>query len=156
MVSYEFWKAYGLHYIRTSEPFSLSQILESITQLARFDPELSKPVLMDLRETNLLRLDSSDIRSHSMTLASEGASFRNNFAAYLVGHSGTYGMVRMFNIWGDLHGRRHEDRTLVTMDLSETADWLVDKLDLETAEVAGFRAALDELGGPQQMTCAVS
>ncbi len=139
MVEYEYWDAGDLHFVRATEPFRLEQLyqlgLDAIERGGK-SAEFWRPTLFDFRNVNLLQFETQDFRRLIKKRKAFGEENNHNFAAYIVGDTGSFGMARMNNIYGEIAGLRDEDRTIVTMDVIEAVDWLIPRLEIDQSQAA--------------------
>ena len=129
-VTFRYLGDYAINWVKASEPFELNDLFE----LARSrmgpenaHPDLANPLLLDLRDVELLRSSSDEIRALVRKRASFGAEYSNNPAAFLAKDEGSYGMLRMFTAYSEVWGLRTDQNTLITLDLTEAASWLISR-----------------------------
>lgn len=147
-MEHKFFGEWGLHFVRSNGRCSLLKIVEFGVELAKSEgPEsnLDLPGFFDLRTADLVQESADDLRKAVQLRKSlKKEESGNNPCAYLVGSSGSFGNVRMYGIFAELHGLRNEQNTIVTMDAAEAINWLVDKMTLPATDADTVRGLLWE------------
>jgi hypothetical protein len=83
-----------------------------------------------------MRFEAQEFRRLIERRKAFGEENNHNFTAYIVGDTGSFGMVRMNNIYAEIAGLRDEDKTIVTMDVIEAINWLIPRLEIDQSQAA--------------------
>jgi hypothetical protein len=145
MIHYKFFPRWNLHHVRAEESCTMLALVEYGMEIAKSagpEANLDLPGLFDLRAIELNNDTSEDIKKAIRLRKTLRAETGNNPCAYVVGSSGSFGIMRMYGIYAELEGLRKEEMTLVTTDLQEAIDWVVGHLDVSTSEKQAARHAL--------------
>jgi hypothetical protein len=134
MVQYEYWEDVGLHFLVAREPFQLNELYElgkRSLQLGGRASELWRPTLLDLRRVNLTQINEAEFRRMIIKRKAFGSRYDNNPMAYLVSDIGSFGKIRLNNIFAELTMLRSEDQTTITTEVKEIVEWLIPRLPKE-------------------------
>lgn len=147
MIHHAFFSDWNLHFIQAEGRCSLLEIVENGLRIAQSDgPEanLDLPGFFDLRAADLVHESADDLRKAVQLRKSLKEKTGNNPCAYVVGSSGSFGNLRMYGIFAELHGLRNEQKTIVTMNGGEAIDWLIEHMGLSGSDAATVRRLLRE------------
>lgn len=140
MLYHRYFHALGLHYVRATDPFSLTELFSFIVTQSEATPESAGlPVLLDFRSVSLTGLDSAEIRRHMMKKSALDPRLTHVACAYLVKSDADHAMVRMANVFSELSGGNPESQSFVTENLGDALYWLADRVGPMDAD------ALEEL-----------
>ncbi|MEP1932548.1 MAG: hypothetical protein ABJJ37_14840, partial [Roseibium sp.] len=131
------WEPVGLHIVRASEPFELDQLYQlglAAIERGGTSAEFWRPTFFDYRNVNLTKFEANDLRRLIEKRKAFGEEHNNNLSVYIVADMGSFGMVRMNNIYAEIAGLRDEENTLVTMEVLEVVDWLTARLGLDQTQ----------------------
>ncbi|MEP2095097.1 MAG: hypothetical protein ABJP94_05760 [Paracoccaceae bacterium] len=82
----------------------------------------------------MTKFEANDLRRLIEKRKAFGEEHNNNLSVYIVADMGSFGMVRMNNIYAEIAGLRDEENTLVTMEVLEVVDWLTARLGLDQTQ----------------------
>ena len=137
MIDYHFVEPPGLHFVKGREPFRLNALLEIGTSiLGRPGPEgeLSRPLLWDMREVDLLKVETGELKAMIRKREEFGAAHANGLMAIVVGDLGSFGMMRMYIALAEIGRLRNEDRFHLGYDMGEALRWLDRMMGLDAAD----------------------
>ena len=140
-LSVRFLEGFSINWVRAREPFQLCDLFELARSRTNADdthPDLANPLLLDLREVELIRSSSSEIRTLVEQRKSFGGEYSDNPVAYLTADSGSYGMLRMFSTYAEIEGLRSAENALVSLNVNEAVRWLVARSERPDGDVAGL------------------
>ena len=130
---HEFFDDPGLHFFRIVEPHSAEEIYEFLSELGKGDgpsSDIGLSTIIDLRSIDLMKWSSTSFRQHIGKLKSTDARLGRCPSAYVVGDTGSYGMMRMFSALSDVSAYRDDDFSFVASNLAEAAEWMAGRLGL--------------------------
>jgi hypothetical protein len=122
---------FGLNHVCATEPFVPDDLYRRAVEDIENDAPpsiLSAPMVLDLRQVDLLRFKLEDFRRLIQRRQALKGKVPGGPCAFLAGSTGSYGMLRMYTILGELSGLRKEEMTIVTTDVAEAVRWIFPRL----------------------------
>ena len=123
---------YSLVVVRGEEPFELNdlfQLAQDRMDNAKVPDDLNLPLLLDLRDVDLLRFESGEVQRLMRMRAGMGKANLNNPCAYVGRDERAFGMLRMMSAYAEINSVRQDQNQFVTQNMMEAVKWLYPRLD---------------------------
>ncbi len=135
-------------YARCERPFSMQDVGTLSRRLVQGDVPgagLDTPAILDARAVGFGDVETDDIRAYMRQR--RAMSSRKSFSplAMVAGDRGSFGMMRMMGIIAENSGIRDEDRTIVTFEIEEAANWLAAQLPAAASCAAALLRSIHTL-----------
>lgn len=146
MISHDFLEVPGIRYWHLSGDIDLD---ESIATFVRVRDgggpasDMALPVLFDMRNVDMAPFSGEDMRRYAERLKAQRLDVPGGVAAYVVSNDTNFGMMRMSATYFELSGVRKQEDTLVTLDMHEASDWIIERAGIAPLDQAAVRQFLD-------------
>ncbi|WP_167644565.1 hypothetical protein [Mameliella alba] len=152
MISHDFLEVPGIRYWHLSGEVDLDESIEAFVAVRAaggLAADMTRPVVFDMRKTDMARFTGEDMRRYSARLKALGFGETGSLAAYVVSNDTNFGMMRMSATYFELSGVRKQENTIVTLDISEAAEWVIACAGIATEHQDAVRRFLLRVPGEE-------
>lgn len=118
--------SWGLLFIKYSEPFSATDLMEAAAAVGvpGRGPGQHRALLVDLRKVDISDISGSDSRRFIAARKMRMAGAEAEPVAFVIRSSTDFAYIRMHNLWAEALGLRGEELTLITPQMDQALNWL--------------------------------